>query len=235
MAANGEVGTLQSIAEIAAACRERGVVLHTDATQAVGKIPVDVEAWGCSLLSLSAHKFYGPKGVGALYVRTGTGVVPLVSGGGQERGLRPGTLNVPGIVGLGAVSRFRCLDMDEEARRQVRLCTRLWEGVLRFAPDAKRNGHPERRLPGCLNVAFPGARADRILAALPAYDLSAGSACHSGDPEPSAVLTAMGVPADLALSSVRFGLGRSTTEEEIRALLADLEAAIRTIRGSSPE
>jgi cysteine desulfurase len=230
-AVNGELGTVEPLEEIAALCRSRGIVFHTDATQAVGKIPLDVRTIELDLLSLSSHKLYGPKGVGALYVREGTPLEPLVHGGGQERGLRSGTLNVPGIVGLGAAARLRKEEMEDEANRLRPLRDALWAGIRRICPDARSNGHPEKRIPGTLNVAFPRIPSERLLQSLSGFALSAGSACHSRTGSPSPVLAAIGLDDELASCSVRFGLGRMTTLEEINVLLAALEKAVRRIRG----
>ena len=231
IAANAEIGTLQPVGEVGAACRARGVLFHSDATQLIGKLPLSVAAAKIDLLSLSAHKLYGPKGVGAMYVRQGVELEPVVHGGGQERGRRPGTLNVPGIVGLGAVARLRIEEMDAEAAAQVRLRDALWDGLRRRIPDARLNGDPVRRLPGNLNVTLPRVPAAELLQALPGFALSAGSACHSGKVEPSEVLLAIGVPPELALCSFRIGLGRGTTPEEVHLLLSSLETAVRQIRG----
>jgi cysteine desulfurase len=231
MAANGEIGTLQPIGEIGAFCRERNIVFHTDATQAIGKIPVDLGDMNVDLASLSAHKFYGPKGVGALFVRSGIEMEPLFSGGGQERAIRPGTLNVPGIVGLGAVARLCQEDLESEADRQRGLVKELWEGIQERIPDAKLNGDREARIPGNLNVAIPRVSSERMMLLLGDYAFSASSACQSGKSEPSPVLTAIGLEADLIGCCVRFGLGKGTTSENVQELLAGIEKAVRRIRG----
>jgi cysteine desulfurase len=233
--ANGEIGTVQPVAEIAALCHDRGILFHTDATQAIGKVPLRVDASPIDLLSLSSHKMYGPKGVGALYVRRGTLLEPLLTGGGQERGLRSGTLNVPGIVGMGAAARLRAAEMEVEARTLGALRDALWQGVLRIVPDARLNGHPEHRIPGTLNVVIPRIDSDRLLAALGSFGLSAGSACHSGSGHPSPVLAALGLSPELAGCSVRFGLGKSTARDEVDALLVALEKAVRRMRGAPSE
>ena len=230
-AANGEIGTLQPVREIAARCREQDVIFHSDATQAVGKIPVDVTEMNIDLLAMSSHKLYGPKGVGALFVRAGIELEPIISGGGQERGLRPGTLNVPGIVGLGVVARLCLGEMEVEAARQRELCRMLWDGILKSVPDAKLNGHAEHRLPGTLNVAFPQVNAERMMLMLKDFAFSASSACHSDREEPSPVLSAIGLDADLIGCSVRFGLGKGTTAEDIERLVAGIDKAVRRIRG----
>jgi cysteine desulfurase len=187
------------------------------------------------LLSMSSHKMYGPKGVGALYVRTGVEVEPLLTGGGQEHGIRSGTLNVAGIVGMGAAARFRADEMEAEGAALAPLREALWEGIRRLAPDAVQNGHPELRIPGTLNVTIPRLDAGRLLPALVGFGLSAGSACHSGSGSPSPVLTAIGLDDDLASCSVRFGLGKNTTREDVDGLLAALGKAVRRMRGPISE
>jgi cysteine desulfurase len=232
MAANGELGTIQPVAEIGTLCRDGDLLLHTDATQAVGKIPVDVNDMNVDLLAMSAHKIYGPKGAGALFVRRGVVLEPLLTGGDQERGLRSGTLNVPGIVGLGAAAEL-CADWQHAGSRELtRLTERLWEGIRERVPDAVLNGHPGRRIPGTLNVAFPGVDAGRLMSALSRFALSAGSACHSGGEEISPVLAAIGLDPALASGTLRFGLGRSTAERDVHALLDALEQAVHRSGGS---
>jgi len=232
IAANAEIGTVQPVAEVGALCRARGVVFHTDATQLVGKLPVDVGAMGIDLLALSAHKLYGPKGVGALYAREGVELESILFGGGQERGRRPGTLNVPGIVGLGSTARFRREEMAAEAATLRLLRDDLWAGIHSRIPDARLNGHATRRLPGNLNVSFPGVPSHALLSALGGFALSAGSACHSGTTAPSQVLLAIGVPAGLAVCSLRIGLGKGTTPEQVQSLLSSLETGVLRIRGT---
>jgi cysteine desulfurase len=222
------------VSEVGAFCRERGIPVHTDATQAVGKIPVDVNAWNVDLLALSSHKIYGPKGVGALYVRGGTVLEPLVTGGGQERGIRSGTLNVPGIVGLGAAAAICREEMTRNTERLTALTRDLWEGIRQAVPDAVRNGDPRRQVPGTLNVAFPRIDSGRLMLALDGFAISAGSACHSGSGELSPVLAAVGLDPDLAACSVRFGLGRATTPGHVRDLLAALGKAVPRLRGPVP-
>lgn len=218
MTANSEIGTIQPIREIAARCHERGVLFHTDAAQAVGKLPVDVRRDGVDLLSMCAHKLYGPKGVGALYVRGGRPRVrlqPLVHGGGHERGLRPGTLPVPLIVGFAEAVSLAREGLAGEAVRVGALRDRLWSQLREALDDVHCNGHPELRLPGNLNVSFAGVVADQLLTALPGLALSTGSACASGSGEPSHVLAALGLPKSRARSAVRFGLGRGNDEAQI--------------------
>ncbi|MFN9373049.1 MAG: cysteine desulfurase family protein [Planctomycetaceae bacterium] len=216
--ANNEVGTINPIAEAGAICRERGIWLHCDAAQAVGKIPLDLRQLPVDLLSLSAHKLHGPQGVGALYVRRSEPrlpLEPLFEGGGQEYRLRPGTLPVPLIVGLGAACEACGEDLPAEGLRLAHLRDRLWQGLTERLEGIHRNGDPRHSLPGNLNVSFEGVPGDRLLAAMTEIAVSSGSACSSADPEPSHVLRAMGVPERLALATLRFGLSRFNTAEEI--------------------
>jgi cysteine desulfurase len=230
MLANNEIGIIQPIAEIAAICREQGVPLHCDATQAVGRIPVDVRKLGVDLMSFSGHKFYGPKGIGALYVRRSGSPVrleALIDGGGQEMGLRSGTLNVPGIVGM-AKSLDLCLfDMAAESAHMAVLRQRLWEGLARNVPDMLLNGpafdagqassgtQNPLRLPGNLNCSFPLVNGEALMISMKSVAVSSGSACTSANPEPSHVLLALGLGEDLTRASLRFGIGRFNTVEEI--------------------
>jgi len=234
LAASGEIGTVQAVDRIGDLCRERGVVFHTDGTQVVGKLPMDVHRSAVDLLSLSAHKLYGPKGVGALFVRSGVELDPIFSGGGQERGLRSGTLNVPGIVGLGTMAAIRAREMEAEASRLRALSGMLWDGIRERVPDARPNGHLTDRLPGTLNIAFPRVPSERLMALLKEFGVSASSACHSGKGDPSPILTAIGLDPGLASCSLRFGLGHATTEDDVRRLLDDLARAVRRIRGPGP-
>jgi len=227
MAANSEIGTLQPIEEIGRLCRERGVLFHTDATQQVGKLPLDVTDIASDLLSMSSHKFYGPKGVGALYVRTGVEIAPLFSGGGQEHGIRSGTLNVAGIVGLGAAARVRMRDMEREAQDIQELRNRLWRGIKSEVAAAKLNGVLEPRLPCNLNVCFPGCDAEHLIEALGSFALSTGSACQSKKDGPSDVLVAIGRDAEMARSAVRFGLGKGNTAEQLDHLIEAVTEAVR--------
>jgi cysteine desulfurase len=237
MLANNEIGVIQELAEIGRLCRERGVLLHTDATQAVGKIPVDVEQLQVDLMSFTAHKTYGPKGIGALYVRRRRPRVrlePIIEGGGQESGLRSGTLNVPGIVGFARAVEL-CLDeMPEEPTRLRRLRDRLWAGLDESVPGLSLGGPaldpPEWRLPGNLNVSLANVDGEALLLSMKDLAVSTGSACTSADPEPSHVLRALGLSEDATRSSVRFGLGRFTTEEEVDfavKLVAETAARLR--------
>ena len=236
MLANNEIGVIQPIREIAAICRGREVPLHCDATQAVGKMPVDVENLGVDLMSFSAHKIYGPKGVGALYVRRQGGGVrleALIDGGGQEGGLRSGTLNVPGIVGLARALELCVAEMAGESARLSALRQRLWEGLKREVPDTVLNGPDWSaartliRLPGNLNCAFPLVDGEALMMNMKDVALSSGSACTSANPEPSHVLRALGLSDDLVRASLRFGLGRFNTQEEVDFTI---EAVARTVR-----
>ena len=218
MLANNEVGTIQPLAEIGRICKERGVLLHSDAVQGVGKIPVAVDALGVDLLSLTAHKLYGPKGVGALYVRMGqprVRLVPQMDGGGHEKGRRSGTLNVPGIVGLGKACELAGRLMADEAVRLSALRERLRAALFLRLDHIHLNGHPTERLPGNLNVSFDFVEGEALLMSLKEVAVSSGSACTSASLQASHVLRAMGLGDELAHASVRFGLGRGNTEEEV--------------------
>lgn len=237
MAANNEIGVLQPLDAIGKLCKQRGVLFHTDATQAVGKIPIDVEELGVDLLSLSAHKFYGPKGVGALYVRKRNPYVrllPLLDGGGHEQGLRSGTLPTPLIVGLGKACAIAQAEMREEAERVGKLRDRLWQGLCSRLDDVILNGHPTRRLPGNLNVSFRYIRADALLVSLRNLAVSSGSACTSAEVRPSHVLSALGLDEDLAHGSVRFGLGRFNTEAEVDWAVEYVAEAVTKLRQLNP-
>ena len=216
--ANNEIGTIEPVAEIAAAAHEAGAWVHTDAVQGVGKMPVDVDELDVDMLALSAHKFYGPKGVGALYVRHKPRRVqldPILLGGGQERGLRSGTHNVPGIVGLAAACEICEAEREEEARRLARLRDRLQAGLAERIDGIVVNGHPERHLPHNLNVSIPHVDGEALLLSLDDICVSSGSACRSSAPGASHVMKAIGHDDELGKSTIRFGLGRWTTEEEI--------------------
>jgi cysteine desulfurase NifS len=228
MLANNETGALQPVAELAALARERGALFHTDAVQAVGKIPVDVEALGVDLLTLSAHKFHGPKGMGALFVRQGVSLDPLVSGGHQEQGLRAGTENVLGIAGFGTAAELALKHLpDSKAVREKR--DQLEREILRILPQARINGHPRLRLPNTLNVTFPGFRGESLVLALDqrGVAVSSGSACRAGNPEPSHVLLALGLSEEEAHCALRFSLGRATSEEDIDRTLSILGDILR--------
>ena len=217
MAAHNEIGVLQPLAEIGALCRSKGVLFHTDAAQAAGKIPLDVEAMRIDLMSISGHKVYGPKGVGALYVRRRPRVrlLPLIDGGGQERGLRSGTLPTPLCVGLGCAAAIAAAEMTEEAVRLQGLRDRLHQGLMRRVPGLGLNGDAERRLAGNLNLTFPGIEAPALIEACPTIAISTGSACTSATIEPSYVLRALGLPDVLANSAIRIGLGRFNTAADV--------------------
>ncbi|MBM3306911.1 MAG: cysteine desulfurase NifS [Candidatus Eisenbacteria bacterium] len=236
MFANNEVGTIEPIAEIGRIARARGIPFHTDAVQAVGKVPVSVDELGVDLLSLSGHKLYGPKGVGALYVRPGTVIDPLSHGGGHERGARAGTENVPGIVGLGAALRL-CLDeMDTERRRLAGLVGRMERHIVERIPDAVPNGRADLRLPGTLNVSFRYVEGESVVLELDLAGIAAstGSACTTESTAPSHVLTAMGVEPNCAQGSVRFSLGRQNTDTDVDLLLDVLPSIIARLRSISP-
>lgn len=237
MAANNEIGTLHPIAEIGKVAKARGVLFHSDATQAVGKIPVDVEAMGVDLLSLSAHKFCGPKGVGVLYVRRRGPRVRLVcqiEGGGHERGLRSGTLNVPGIVGLGAAAEICRSEMPAESARLADLRDRLHRGLTDRLSHVKLNGHPTQRLPNTVNLSFAFVEGEALMMKVKDLAVSSGSACGSASLEPSFVLRALGVPDDLAHGSIRFSLGRFTTREQIDYTVEHCARAVDELRQLSP-
>lgn len=234
MFANNEIGTIQPIAEIGRLCRDRGVLFHTDAVQAAGHLPIDVQAQNIDFLSLSAHKFYGPKGVGLLYTRAGIPLTPVIAGGGQERGKRGGTENVPGIAAMAAALQESCGVLEQETRRLSALRDRLIAGLLTI-PQAVLNGDPIQRLPGNVNVSFAGIAGESLLLLLDEAGIcaSSGSACASGSLEPSHVLLAMGRSPQLASASLRLTLGRGTTDEDVDTLLAVIPAAVERLRSRS--
>jgi cysteine desulfurase len=237
MAANNEIGTLQPIRDIGRLCKERGVLFHTDAAQAAGKVPLDVEDMSIDLLSLSAHKMYGPKGTGALYVRRRNPHVrlePMMDGGGHERGLRSGTLAVPLIVGFGRACELCGEEMEAEARRLTGLRERLREKIQEQLDGVVLNGHPTERLPGNLNLSFAFVEGEALMMALRNLAVSSGSACTSASLEPSYVLRALGHSDELARGSLRFGLGRFTTEAEVDEAAGDVVRAVRRLRSLSP-
>ena len=237
MFANNEIGTIQPIADIGKLCKEKGVLFHTDAVQAVGKVPVDVNAMGIDLLSLSAHKMYGPKGIGALYVRKKDPRVrlePQIDGGGHERGMRSGTLPVPMIVGLGAAAEISRLEMPEESKRVFALRERLREGIMGRLPESYLNGHPTERLPGNANISFAYVEGEGLMMGIKDVAVSSGSACTSASLEPSYVLRALGVGDELAHSSIRFGVGRFNTVEEVDFTIDLLIREVRRLREMSP-
>ncbi len=233
MLANNEIGTIAPIGEIAEICHARGIVLHTDATQAIGKLPVKVDDLGADLLSFSAHKFYGPKGVGGLYVRRrdrSVRLVPLIEGGGHQRGLRSGTLPVPGIVGMAVAMRIACESLPEEAPRLAQLRDLLETGIREGLEGVKVNGHTEKRMPNTSNMRFAGVAGEALMLAMKSLAVSSGSACSAADPEPSHVLRAIGLTDDEARSSLRFSLGRFTTEDEIRLAAARVIETVTQLR-----
>jgi len=231
--ANNEVGTINPIAEISWLCRDRGIVFHTDATQAVGKLPIDVDRDGIDLLSLTAHKFYGPKGVGALYVRRRdrpVRIAPLFDGGGHEKGMRSGTLAVPLIVGLGEAIEIAGAERQEDSFRIFNLRQRLHRGIAEQVEEVRLNGHPADRLAGNLNLSFAYVEGEALMLAMRDVAVSSGSACTSAEPEPSHVLRAIGLDDDAARASLRFGLGRFSTEEEIDFAIGAVTTAVERLR-----
>ncbi len=237
MYANNEIGTIHPIAEIGKIAKEKGVIFHCDAVQAVGKIPVDVERDGIDLLSMSAHKIYGPKGVGALWVRSKGPRVrlsPIIDGGGHERGMRSGTLNVVGIVGFGKACEIAQRQMAEEAQRLTDLRDRLRAGLCERVDEVYLNGHPTQRLPGNLNVSFSYVEGESLLMGIHEIAVSSGSACTSATLEPSYVIRALGTDEELAHSSIRFGLGRFNTEEEVDYVTERVAKEVKRLRDMSP-
>jgi cysteine desulfurase len=238
MFANNEIGTIQPIAELGRLAKEKGIILHTDATQAVGKVPVDVEAMGVDLLSATAHLIYGPKGVGALYVRRKSPrvrIAPMVDGGGHERGMRSGTVPVPLVVGFGRAAEICREVMAEEGKRLGALRDRLQEQILSKVDEAYVNGHPTLRLPHNLNISFAYVEGESVLMGLNREAaLASGSACTSATLEPSYVISALGVDSELAHSSIRFGLHRFTTEEEVDFVAARTVEVVQRLREMSP-
>lgn len=237
MAANNEIGTINPIGQIGQVARQRGVFVHCDATQAVGKIPIDVEAMGIDLLSASAHKIYGPKGVGCLYVRRRGPRVRLacqMDGGGHERGMRSGTLNVPGIVGFGAAAEICGREMAEEAKQVTALRDRLHQGILARLDHVTLNGHPTERLAGTVNLSFAYVEGEAMMMKMKDVAVSSGSACTSASLEPSFVLRGIGVGDELAHSSIRFSLGRFTTAEQIDYVIEQVARGVTELRKLSP-
>jgi cysteine desulfurase len=237
MTANNEVGVIQDVKEIGRIARERGVLFHTDAVQAAGKVPFDVNAMNIDLASLSAHKMYGPKGVGALYVRRRNPRVlltPIIDGGGHERGMRSGTLNVPGIVGFGKAAELARTDLVKESAEMLRLREKLRLTFERELDEIYINGDLERRLPGNLNMSFAYVEGESLLMGINDIAVSSGSACTSASLEPSYVLKALGVGEDLAHTSIRFGIGRFNTEEEVDYVAQRVTETVRRLRELSP-
>jgi cysteine desulfurase len=234
MAVNNEIGTIQDVAAVVRAVKEVNprTLVHTDAVQALPNIGVDVRAWGVDLAAFSAHKLGGPKGTGALYVRAGVPVEPVIHGGGHERGLRSGTLNVAGIAGFGAACEVTAGDVDARGERLLKLRTRLLEGIQAEIPDAVVNGDVKRRVPGNLNVSFPGADGETLLLLMDQAGIacSTGSACQSGAVDPSHVLLAIGLSKDLANASLRFSLGRTSGDADVDAVLEALPDAVARAR-----
>jgi cysteine desulfurase len=237
MYANNEIGVLQSVEEIGKLCRERGVLFHSDATQAVGKVPVDVNKQNIDIMSLSGHKMYGPKGVGALYVRRRNPRVqlsPVIDGGGHERGMRSGTLNVPGIVGFGKAAEIALQEMPQESCRLAGLRNKLRDSIMKDLDEVYVNGSMEHRLPGNLNVSFLYVEGESLLMGINDVAVSSGSACTSATLEPSYVLKALGLGDDLAHSSIRFGLGRFNSEAEIDYVSGRIVETVKRLRELSP-
>ena len=230
MHANNETGVVQPIADIARAAQHHGAIVHTDAAQSIGKIPVDVQTLGVDLLSVAGHKLYAPKGVGALFVRRGTPLAPFVLGAGHERGIRPGTENVASIVGLGVACETACRDIVAWTARVHQLRDELWRRLREQVPGIALNGHVDQRLPNTLNVRFPVVSGTELLAATPEIAASTGSACHDGQESASAVILAMGVPAAQAVGTVRLTLGRMTTTDDITRAAEALARAWQSIR-----
>jgi cysteine desulfurase len=237
MFGNNEIGTIYPIGEIGKLCKSKGVLLHTDATQAAGRVPIDVEAQGIDLLSLSGHKVYGPKGVGILYVRRKSPRVRLeaqIDGGGQERGMRSGTLAVANIVGMGEAFELAKKEFATAVPRMKALRDRLHQGIVSELEDVYLNGHPEQRLPSTVNLSFAYVEGEALMMGIKDVAVSSGSACTSASLEPSYVLKSLGVGDELAHSSLRFGVGRFTTEEEIDYTIADVVKAVKHLRTMSP-
>ncbi len=236
MAANNEIGTLQPIAEIGKIAKEAGVLFHTDAVQAVGAIPLDVNALNVDLLSLSAHKFHGPKGVGALYVRKGVRMNNLIFGGAQERSLRAGTENLTSIVGLGKAIEIAVAELPEYAAKMTKLRDELIDGILAEIPDVRLNGHRTERLPGNVNVSVRYIEGESLLMRLDLLGIegSSGSACTSGSLDPSHVLLAIGLPHEIAHGSLRLSLGINNTEDDVKRVLKELPGVVKNLRDMSP-
>ncbi|GAW92687.1 cysteine desulfurase NifS [Calderihabitans maritimus] len=236
MHANNEVGTIQPIEEIGRLAQEKGIIFHTDAVQTYGRIPVNVDKLNVNLLSASSHKIYGPKGVGCLYIRKGTRIQPIAFGGGQERKRRPGTENMPGIVGFGKAAELAGKRMQEEMERLTKLRDKLIDGVLNRIDDVQLNGHRTKRLPGHVNFSFHYIEGESLLLSLDMKGIAAssGSACTSGSLDPSHVLLAMGIPHEIAHGSVRMTLGKDNTEEDIDYVLEVLPGIVERLRSMSP-
>ena len=236
MAVNNEIGVIQPLAEIGKICREKKAFFHTDAAQAAGKIPLDVEAMNIDLMSISGHKIYGPKGIGALYVRRKPRVrlVPLIVGGGQERGFRSGTLPTPLCVGLGEAAEIAMKEMDAESKRLAKLQARMLKGLNDKLTDIHVNGDLDHRIPGNLNIGFAYVEGESLMMGIKGLSVSSGSACTSASLEPSYVLRALGVEEDMAHTSLRIGLGRFTTEQEVDTAVDELVRHVNKLRAMSP-
>lgn len=232
--ANSEVGTIQPLDAIGQLARQNNIAFHTDAVQAVGKVPTDVRELNVDLLSLSGHKMYGPKGIGALYIRKHLDLVPELVGGSQEKGYRAGTLNVPGIVGLGKACEIGRRHLQHEAEHLSTLRDRLAEGIFKQVELVYLNGHPVKRLPHNLNLSFEYVDSESLIESMPEIAVSSGSACTSQSSEPSYVLLALGVPRTLALSTIRFGLGRCNTAEQIEYVIQLIASNVERLRNLSP-
>jgi cysteine desulfurase len=233
MHGNSEVGSLQPVEEIGVICREKGILFHVDATQTVGKIPVDVERLGADFVAFSGHKIYGPKGIGGLYARRRRRFIPLLGGGGQEKGRRAGTVNTPGVVGLGAACELALSDLPQEEARLRLLSRRFLEGVRASIEGVTLNGHPDIRLPHNINLSFEHVESEGLIAALRSVAVSSGSACANELREPSYVMKAMGASDERAHAAVRFGFGRITTEQDVDEVVARLQEAVRRQRALS--
>jgi cysteine desulfurase len=235
MSANNETGTIQPVKELAAICRERGVTFHSDAVQSFGKEPVNVNGWGVDLLSIAAHKFYGPKGVGALYIRRGTKLDPLLFGGSHENDRRAGTENVAAIVGLAKAAELATAQMGEEQRHLFELAEKLGDSITQRIHGVHRNGHARQRIGNTINFSFEGCEEEGLLLGLDleGVAVSSGSACAVGSLEPSHVLKAMGLPHDLARAAVRFSFGKSSTTEDVDYVLKALERVVERLRAFS--
>ncbi len=236
MTANNETGSVQPIAEIAAALSGKGAVFHTDAVQALGKIPLDAGKLGVQLASFSSHKIHGPKGIGALFVSRGTRIKPIITGGHHERNMRAGTENVPAIVGFGKACAIAAADLEAESARLAALRDRLQKGILKIVQDVKLNGHPSRRLPNTLNLSFAFVEGESLLLNLDLKGIavSTGSACSSGDLKPSHVLMSMGLSAEQAHGSLRFSLGRENTGEDVEKTIKTVAEVVEKVRAMSP-
>lgn len=236
MFANNEIGTIEPIAEIGRIAKEHNIVFHTDAVQAVGHVPIDVKAMNIDLLSMSGHKFYGPKGIGALFIKKGIKINPYIHGGAQERRRRAGTENVPGIVGIGLAAELATAELDSEMTRLSALRDKLIKGILEVVPYSRLNGHPTKRLPGNANISFEFVEGESILLLLDYKGIcaSSGSACTSGSLDPSHVLLAIGLPHEKAHGSVRMSMGHFTTEEQVDYLIKELPPIIERLRQMSP-